>query len=215
MVLGISLLCSLNIGAIDTLTCEWVASERVDCVIETTWLGWVDLGEHQVHDVQSAYLRTGGRGGHNIILKGIAGEVVMNSYGATSVLEPKELIIDRINAFLKSPATSPLQEQYTDSNQEMMLPFIVATGIMFIFGLGIVMTSIVNLKNSFRDVLFSLKQTGGYAPGWHIRCLNCGKTKPAAQVGIIRIGGKASRKIKAQCSQCQTLVWVVLEPKPE
>ncbi len=48
-----------------------------------------------------------------------------------------------------------------------------------------------------------LRWTGGYAPGWILRCTSCGHTGDASKAGIIRIGARSwGKRIVGHCSQC-------------
>ncbi len=61
-----------------------------------------------------------------------------------------------------------------------------------------------------------LRITGGYAPGWQVRCRHCGYTRDAAEVGIVRIGyfkGKVSGTF-GWCSRCRGLHTFVVERVP-
>lgn len=55
----------------------------------------------------------------------------------------------------------------------------------------------------------------GYAPGWQLRCTKCGRTRDAADAGIVRIGAWSWKKyILGWCSRCRWLRWVAVERKP-
>jgi hypothetical protein len=63
---------------------------------------------------------------------------------------------------------------------------------------------------------FILTRTGGFAPGWQLRCPRCGRTGDASQAGIIRIGAASvGKRILGRCSECKRLRWLALEPKPD
>ena len=52
---------------------------------------------------------------------------------------------------------------------------------------------------------------GGYAPGWRICCTRCGRSAPAAQAGIIRIGAWSWHKyIGGYCRGCRRFRWLRL-----
>jgi len=59
-----------------------------------------------------------------------------------------------------------------------------------------------------------LGKVGGYAPGWRIRCLSCGKIRPATEAGIIRIVGAGKSYKFLRCGTCEKLRWVALERDP-
>lgn len=57
----------------------------------------------------------------------------------------------------------------------------------------------------------------GYAPGWQLRCPKCGRTVPAADVGMIRIGAwSRGKRTLARCSGCNgRFRWVHVERVPD
>jgi hypothetical protein len=60
-----------------------------------------------------------------------------------------------------------------------------------------------------------LRITGGYAPGWQIRCGSCGATRAAAEVGIVRVGwfkGQAAGTF-GWCKNCRGLRMFLVERK--
>jgi hypothetical protein len=62
-----------------------------------------------------------------------------------------------------------------------------------------------------------LRFTGGYAPGWQIRCRGCGATRPAAEAGVVRAGihrGKVSGTF-GRCWACRGWRTFVVERVPE
>ena len=53
---------------------------------------------------------------------------------------------------------------------------------------------------------FPLRLPKGFAPGWRICCTRCGRSAPAAKVGIIRIGARSYHKYTlGWCSSCRRL----------
>ena len=61
----------------------------------------------------------------------------------------------------------------------------------------------------------TLGRSGGYAPGWQLRCLTCGHTGDAASSGIVRMGAASmGKRILGRCSNCGRLRWLALERKP-
>jgi hypothetical protein len=61
-----------------------------------------------------------------------------------------------------------------------------------------------------------VKRTGGYAPGWQVRCTKCGKTRDAGEVGVIRIGAASIGKVTfGRCSNCRAWRWIKIERKPK
>ena len=62
-----------------------------------------------------------------------------------------------------------------------------------------------------------LRITGGYAPGWQVRCRRCGATRDGAEIGMVRIG--KVRQIRTGtfgwCNSCRGLRTFAVEPKPE
>lgn len=62
----------------------------------------------------------------------------------------------------------------------------------------------------------ALKRTGGHAPGWRVRCLSRGHTRPAEDAGIVRVGGASWRKYTlGRCSHCEGLRFIAVEPDPD
>ncbi|MEM6333839.1 MAG: hypothetical protein AAF823_10925 [Planctomycetota bacterium] len=57
-----------------------------------------------------------------------------------------------------------------------------------------------------------------FAPGWQVRCTHCGKTRPAGEVGVARLG-KSSVGSKTQtlgwCTGCKGVRWIAVEPSGE
>ena len=56
--------------------------------------------------------------------------------------------------------------------------------------------------------------TGDFAPGWRIRCVTCGRNRPAAEVGIIRLGGYGTKYTLVRCGSCERIRWAAIERKP-
>jgi hypothetical protein len=55
----------------------------------------------------------------------------------------------------------------------------------------------------------------GYAPGWQVRCTKCGRTREAAEVGIVRLGAWSWKKYTlGWCSDCRWLRFLAVERKP-
>ena len=54
----------------------------------------------------------------------------------------------------------------------------------------------------------------GFAPARQIRCRTCGLTLDAADLGIVRIGGRGRSFKLLWCGQCRRHRRLVLEPKP-
>ncbi len=56
----------------------------------------------------------------------------------------------------------------------------------------------------------------GYAPGWEIRCTNCGKTRDAGDVGAVRIGASSKgKRTLGWCSGCKWFRFLAIEEKVE
>jgi hypothetical protein len=58
-----------------------------------------------------------------------------------------------------------------------------------------------------------LRLTGGYAPGWQVRCRRCGTTRDAAEVGVVRVG-RSTGKVTGTfgwCGHCRGLRTFVVE----
>ncbi|QDU71688.1 hypothetical protein [Mucisphaera calidilacus] len=60
-----------------------------------------------------------------------------------------------------------------------------------------------------------ISRTGGYAPGWRIRCTTCGHHKPAAEAGIIRVAAAGTKYTLGRCSHCRKLRLVAIEKDPD
>jgi len=55
----------------------------------------------------------------------------------------------------------------------------------------------------------------GDAPGWQVRCVKCGRTRDASEVGITRIGAWSWKKFTlGWCSSCGRLRFLSIERKP-
>lgn len=58
-----------------------------------------------------------------------------------------------------------------------------------------------------------LRFTGGYAPGWQVRCATCSRTRKAADAGVVRIG-KSAGKVSGMvgwCPDCRGVRFLVVE----
>jgi hypothetical protein len=75
--------------------------------------------------------------------------------------------------------------------------------ILLVLGPLVVVTAIV-------------RKTGGYAPGWQLRCTTCGHTRDAGEAGIVRIGASSGgKRTLGRCSACDDqLRTPALEKKP-
>ena len=55
----------------------------------------------------------------------------------------------------------------------------------------------------------------GYSSGWQVRCTKCGRTRDAADVGIVKIGASSRKSYTlGWCSSCRRLRFVAVERKP-
>ena len=55
----------------------------------------------------------------------------------------------------------------------------------------------------------------GYAPGWQVRCTKCGRTRDAADVGIVRVGARSWKKFTlGWCSHCRRWRFIAIEKTP-
>jgi hypothetical protein len=75
-------------------------------------------------------------------------------------------------------------------------------------GFGTYLT--IGLLTLVGAISFVLKRSGGYAPGWQLRCTTCGHTGDAAKAGLIRIGSTESQTL-GYCSKCSRLRWLAIE----
>jgi hypothetical protein len=72
------------------------------------------------------------------------------------------------------------------------------------------------LMGFFVALTLILRKTGGYAPGWQVRCTSCGWTRPAAEAGIVRVGAASRGKwTLGWCRNCRKLRWIAIERQPE
>ena len=77
-------------------------------------------------------------------------------------------------------------------------------------GLAVGLVAILVIMSAVR------KRTGGHAPGWRVRCLSCGHTRPAADAGIVRVGAFSSKKYTlGRCSHCGGLRFIAIETDPD
>ena len=61
-----------------------------------------------------------------------------------------------------------------------------------------------------------LRITGGYAPGWRVRCRTCDHKRDAAKVGIVRVGKSVrAKRTFGWCANCRRLRAFMVERKPE
>ena len=59
-----------------------------------------------------------------------------------------------------------------------------------------------------------LSKTGGYAPGWELRCTRCHRTRDASEAGVVRIGAASvGKRVLSYCSGCHRLRFIALERK--
>lgn len=55
----------------------------------------------------------------------------------------------------------------------------------------------------------------GYAPGWWVRCTQCGWTTAASEIGMIRVGAASKRKlVRGKCAQCGKARWLSVMAAP-
>jgi len=80
----------------------------------------------------------------------------------------------------------------------------------------IVLTVVVILVAVFVVVSLVVRRTGGYAPGWQLRCKKCNAIWDAGEVGIVRIGAASRGKVTyGRCKNCRKWAWMAIERKPE
>lgn len=65
----------------------------------------------------------------------------------------------------------------------------------------------------YRDEASPITMPGkGYAPGWRIYCTKCGRSAPASEAGVIRIGARSYHKyVLGWCRQCSWFRWLRLQ----
>ena len=51
-----------------------------------------------------------------------------------------------------------------------------------------------------------------YPSQWQIRCVTCGRTRPAEDAGIVRIAPALRKYTLAWCSACRWLRFAAIEP---
>ncbi len=55
----------------------------------------------------------------------------------------------------------------------------------------------------------------GFAPGWQVRCVSCGWTVPAAELGIVRVGAWSYKKfLVGRCRGCGRIRFLAVERAP-
>jgi len=60
-----------------------------------------------------------------------------------------------------------------------------------------------------------LRKMGANAEGWRVRCTSCGRTRPADNVGIIRMGAISRLKYTlGRCSHCGGVRFMAIESDP-
>ena len=65
------------------------------------------------------------------------------------------------------------------------------------------------IANQFQQVARRPLNLPGFAPGWRISCPKCGRSKPLAKAGAVRIGARSiSKKVLGWCSGCGWLRWL-------
>jgi hypothetical protein len=78
----------------------------------------------------------------------------------------------------------------------------------------IVLWLVAGLACYFLLLRLVLRKVKGYAPGWRIRCLSCGKTRPAGEAGMIRVAAVGKKYTIGRCGACGRLRWIVVERDP-
>ena len=60
-----------------------------------------------------------------------------------------------------------------------------------------------------------LKLTGGYAPGWEVRCTACGTTRDAGEAGLVRVkAASIGKRTLGWCSNCRRFRVLAIERTP-
>ncbi len=60
------------------------------------------------------------------------------------------------------------------------------------------------------------KNTGGFAPGWQLRCTRCGRTRDAGEAGLVRYkAASASKRTLGFCRGCRGFRWLAVERVPD
>ncbi|MDP6442680.1 MAG: hypothetical protein QF805_02715, partial [Pirellulaceae bacterium] len=72
-------------------------------------------------------------------------------------------------------------------------------------GTGFVLVFTAGLGAGFRSSGLDL------APGWRIRCTTCGRSRRAAEAGVVRLGAVGTKRTLGKCSNCNALRWVAIE----
>lgn len=79
-----------------------------------------------------------------------------------------------------------------------------------------VLLGLVGLGILFGVITLILRFTGGYAPGWQVRCKLCGRTRDAGEAGLVRIkAASIGKRTIGWCSNCRRLRILLIERKPE
>jgi hypothetical protein len=64
----------------------------------------------------------------------------------------------------------------------------------------------------FVIIMLVVKATGGYAPGWQIRCTKCGRTRDAGKAGLVRLKATSvGKRTLGWCSGCGGLRIIAIE----
>jgi hypothetical protein len=63
-------------------------------------------------------------------------------------------------------------------------------------------------------ILFVRLRGGDMAPGWQVRCLTCGLTFDAGDLGIIRLHAVGNTYLLRKCGQCEHMRRLIVERKP-
>lgn len=57
-------------------------------------------------------------------------------------------------------------------------------------------------------LFFLLRIFGGYAPDWLVKCRKCGRTRSAAEAGLVRIGKAGRTSLTLDwCPGCKKICW--------
>ena len=71
---------------------------------------------------------------------------------------------------------------------------------------------LLSIPLTFLLLSFVLRRTGGYAPGWVLRCTSCGHSADASAAGVVRLGATSkSKRTLGHCSRCGSLRWLSVE----
>jgi hypothetical protein len=143
------------------LTCRYVETTQVDCLLKQRLLGLIPVGEMSITHLQSAYVSWDTQTGRNssdnreytysvskVILVTPSGEITLNDYADPSItLGNSERIATKINDFLAVPTAESLTVW-----QAIWLPLLVGgcfSSLLVLWVVGLLVGAGIRLKQSW------------------------------------------------------------------